>query len=159
VSDTTPLIGLSILDRFQLLKVLYNEISIPDAVHDEIVMKGIGRVGSDEVESGIAAGWVNVEKVAETPILTTLKLDLDEGEAESIALTIEKKADLLLLDERKARARARALGLEITGTIGILLLAREKGTEIDLRSDLEKLKAHGFRISDSLINRILSENP
>jgi predicted nucleic acid-binding protein len=60
------------------------------------------------------------------------------------------------MDEHKGRAKA--LGLEITGTIGILLLAREKGIAIDLRSELEQLRAHGFRISETLIQQILAQH-
>jgi len=77
----------------------------------------------------------------------------------AIALALAKNADLLLLDERKARAKAKALGLEVTGTIGILLLAREKGIAIDLQSELEQLQNNGFRISDSLIKKVVEKNP
>ncbi len=85
--------------------------------------------------------------------------DLDKGEAEAIALAMARQADLLLLDERRARAKAQILELNVTGTIGVLLLAREKGLEIDLPLLLERLKTHGFRIGDSLIKRILSGKP
>lgn len=83
---------------------------------------------------------------------------MDEGEAQAIVLALERQAHLLLIDERKGRAKAKALGLEITGTIGILLLAKEKAIEIDLRSELEKLRSHGFRISEALIEKILKQH-
>lgn len=155
ISDTTPLIGVSFLGRFELLKQLFGEVIIPAAVYDEIAGKGAGRVGSDNVSKSIADGWIHVENITTTPLLITLKVDLDAGESEAIALALEKHADLLLLDERKGRSKAKALGLEVTGTIGILLLAREKGIEMDMQSELEKLRAHGFRISDSLIKQIV----
>ena len=155
ISNTTPLIGVSILGRFDLLKQLFSEITIPTAVYDELTGKGAGRVGADEVAEGVAAGWIHVENIANTPLLTALQVDLDAGESEAIAMALEKHADLLLLDERKGRGKAKALGLEITGTIGILLLAREQGMEMDMRLELEKLRAHGFRISDALIKQII----
>lgn len=158
ISDTTPLIGLSMIGRLDLLKTLFSEILIPSAVYNEIVVKGAGRFGVDEVAKAVADGWMKVENVASNPVVITLKVDLDEGEAEAIALALARHADLLLLDERKAYAKAKALGLKVTGTIGILLLAREKGTAIDLQSDLEQLRNNGFRISDSLIKKIVEEN-
>ncbi len=159
ISDTTPLIGLSMISRFDLLKTLFREIFIPSAVYNEIVVKGLGRFGVDEVVKAVADGWMQVANVTSDPLVTTLKVDLDEGEAEAIALALAKNADLLLLDERKARAKAKALGLEVTGTIGILLLAREKGISIDLQSELKQLQNNGFRISDSLIQKVVEENP
>jgi predicted nucleic acid-binding protein len=158
ISNTTPLIGVSILGRFDLLKQLFGEIIIPTAVYDELTGKGSGRVGAAEVAEGVAAGWIHVENISSTPLLITLQVDLDAGESEAIALALEKHSDLLLLDERRGRGKAKALGLEITGTIGILLLAREKGIELDMRLELEKLRTHGFRISDSLFKQIIQSS-
>lgn len=155
ISDATPLIAMSILGRFELLPQLFGEIIIPAAVYDEIVGRGAGRIGSDEVSRGMAAGWLRVENISDSPLLITLKVDLDAGESEAVALALEKHADLLLLDERKGRSKAKALGLEVTGTIGVLLLARANGLELDMRPALEKLRAHGFRISDSLADQIM----
>lgn len=155
ISNTTPLIGLSLLGRFDLLKTLFSEITIPSAVYNEIVVKGAGRIGANELANGVNDGWVHVKEVLSTPVLAALKVDLDEGESEAIALALEQHPDLLLMDERKGRAKAKALGLEVTGTIGILIFAREKGIAFDLRSELEQLRNHGFRISDSLIQQII----
>lgn len=158
VSNTTPIIGLSILNRIDLLRDLFGEIYIPRTVFDELTADGANRYGGQEVSAGVSAGWVLVENVPTSSVLTALKIDLDEGEADAIALALERQADLVLIDERKGRAKAKALGLKITGTIGVLLFAVAKGFKIDLRSELEQLKARGFRISEDLFNRIVKEN-
>lgn len=103
----------------------------------------------------MADGWLRVENISDSPLLIALKVDLDAGESEAVALALEKQADLLLLDERKGRSKAKALGLAVTGTIGVLLLARANGLALDMRPALEKLRAHGFRISDSLVDQIM----
>lgn len=157
ISNTTPLIGLSLLGRFGLLKTLFSEIIIPSAVYNEVAVKGAGRLGANEIANGVNDGWVHVKDVLATSVLAALKVDLDEGESEAIALALEQHTDLLLMDERKGRAKAKALGLEVTGTIGILVLARGKGMACDLRSELEQLRNYGFRISDSLIQQIMTQ--
>jgi len=158
VSNATPLIGLSILNRMDLLKTLFGKIYIPRSVFEELTINGANRAGGQEIAEGVSAGWVHVEDVPASSTLTTLKTDLDDGEAEAIALALALQADLLVIDERKGRAKAKALGVNLTGTIGLLLLARAKGIEIDLLSELPQLRAHGFRISDELLNRVLKEN-
>lgn len=154
ISNTTPLIGLSMLGRLELVQTLFGGIIIPPAVHHELTVKGAGRIGASEVANGVSAGWIRVEYLSPSAVLATLKVDLDEGESEASALAFEKNAGLLLLDENKGRTRAKALGLEITGTIGLLLLARETGVEIDLHAELTHLRACGFRTGDSLFQKI-----
>ena len=60
-----------------------------------------------------------------------------------------------LLDDRAARDKARLMGLQVTGTIGILLLARRAGVDIDIEHDLNVLIEHGFRVSQDLYERIV----
>ena len=158
VSNATPLIGLSILNRIELLKILFGEIYIPRTVSEELTINGANRPGGQELAEGVSAGWVHVEDVPASSVLTSLKTDLEDGEAEAIALALTLQADLLLIDERKGRAKAKALGVNLTGTIGILLLARAQGIEIDLGIELEQLKARGFRISEELMERVLKEH-
>jgi len=110
VSNTTPLIGLAILRRIELLRVLFSEVYLPRGVYEEIAVKGIGRVGSREITEAVEAGWMHVEDAADGATLATLKIDLDEVEAEAIALALTRDAALLLMDERKGRAKATSLG-------------------------------------------------
>ena len=86
-----------------------------------------------------------------------LKRDLDEGEAEAIALAINRKADLILLDETEARSVAELYSLPKTGVIGILMRAREAGKVQSLRTELEKLREQGgFWIDEELYRQVLS---
>jgi len=61
-------------------------------------------------------------QVVNRPLVTALRMELDAGEAEAIALAIELQADLLLLDERRGRAVASRLGLKVIGLLGILII-------------------------------------
>lgn len=80
------------------------------------------------------------------------------GEAETIVFANELEVDYILLDEEKGREIANSMGLSIIGTIGILSLAKRRGLPIDLKADLDKLKANDFRISKALYENVLKES-
>lgn len=141
VSNTTPIIGLSILNRIDLLRDLFGEIHIPRTVFDELTADGANRYGGQEVSAGVSAGWVLVENVPTSSVLTALKTDLDEGEADAIALALERQADLVLIDERKGRAKAKVLGLKITGTIGGFIVCSCKGIQIQFAVGIRAAKS------------------
>lgn len=71
----------------------------------------------------------------------------DLGEAEAIVLACVSGIGRVLLDDGTARARARLMGLAVSGTIGVLMLARQAGVAIDLKHDLDVLVQHNFRLS------------
>jgi uncharacterized protein len=84
---------------------------------------------------------------------------LDEihvGEAEVIVSAHELGIKRVLLDDRAARRKAKAMGLEVTGTIGVLLLAREAGLPIDLKHNFDLLIQNGFRLSDHVYNTLIA---
>ena len=87
----------------------------------------------------------------------SLMFQLDEGESETIVLALEKKVELVLIDDYDGKELARAMGLNVTGTIGILLRAKFKGKIGSLKEELDKLKATGFWLSEELYKRILEE--
>ncbi len=155
VSNSGPLIGLSMIGQFDLLKVLFGAVNIPSAVYREVAIEGQGKLGAEEVAKAVKDGWITVNDVEDSLILGLLKVDLDDGEAEALALADRLNADLLLMDERKGRVRAKQMRREVIGTIGVLLLAREKGVDIDPKVALDELRKKGFRISDKLYRRIL----
>jgi len=156
VADSGPLIGLAKIGRFALLKTLFRSISIPETVYHEVVQEGAGKPGAVEVARAVEEGWIVKHKLQSSRLLVLLKVELDEGEAEAVMLANELKARLLLIDERKGRVRAERMQLKIMGTVGILLLAKAKGVDIDLREALDRLRNEGFRLSDRLYERVLA---
>jgi len=87
-----------------------------------------------------------------------LRQDLDAGEAEAIALALEVKADLLLMDERLGRETARFLGLRYIGLIGVLIEAKHRGRIKAIKSYLDELRNVAFfRIKNELYHRVLKD--
>jgi len=156
ISNSSTLIHLSAIGRLALLKEFYGKITIPAAVWREVVEEGKGRVGAVEVEQAHQDGWIDVISCEDEPVLRLLKRDLDEGEAEAITLSISLRADLVLLDETEARGVAELYGLQKTGVIGVLMLAKQTGKIQSLRVELEKLRDQaGFWIDEELYRQVL----
>lgn len=121
VSNSTPLINFATINQLDLLRKLFGQIFIPQAVWDEVVIKG------SRYESAILikqAEWIKRKSIADKKFCSLLKQELDTGEAEAIVLAIELKADLILLDETEARSFAETLGLNFIGSIGCLVLSK-----------------------------------
>lgn len=131
VSDTTPLISLLKINRLDLLKKLFGDVLIPQAVFDELTDDERFRLEADQIRE---KKFILVKPVNNPESTNILKraTGLDQGESEAIVLTDELKADLLLMDEAKGRNVSAQMGLRIMGTIGILMAAYE---EDELSSD------------------------
>lgn len=84
-------------------------------------------------------------------------MDLGSGEREAIALAIETRADLVVLDDQKGRRVARERGLSVTGTIGVLVEAREGGVIPSIRHELDRLIEAGIWLDEAFYHRILKE--
>lgn len=156
VSNSSPLIGLALIDQLELLPALYGQIHIAHATRVEVIGKGKGRPGAATLGQ---ADWLVVESVARRALATlrSRPTGLRAGEIETIALALQLRADLVLMDERLARKFAQSKGLQLLGTLGILRQAHERGWLPDLRDALDDLRAHGFRFSDALYRQVLSE--
>jgi len=85
-----------------------------------------------------------------------MAVSLGPGEREAIALALELKATRLLLDDLPARRLASSLGLEIIGTLGLLLWAKEQGLLPAVRPWVDTLLREGFYISERLLAEVLS---
>jgi predicted nucleic acid-binding protein len=136
VADTSPINYLCQLDLTNLLKVLYGEVWIPQAVFSELQHPKAPLA----VRSWAASlpDWVKVRRPS-GPLLIELA-SLDAGEAEAIALAVEMKADILLLDEQDARFIAqRNFGLRVTGVLGVLRDAHAAGI-VDAHAALAALE-------------------
>lgn len=135
---------------------MHSCVVIPEAVYREVVLEGGGRPGARAVSDAISAGWLLRQSVPESPLLILLRQSLDDGEAEAIALALANAPCLILLDEATARGAAGRLGLEVTGTLGLLLRAKRTGLVSRVRPLLEQLAAIGdYHIAADLVASVL----
>jgi predicted nucleic acid-binding protein len=153
VSNTSPITNLATIGQLELLPKLYSQVIIPQAVYEEIVISGSGKPGAAEVQ---AASWIEVKKATDQTLVAKLELELDQGEAESIALSLELKADLVLLDERQGRKVGVRFGLNMIGLLGILIEAKRQGLIVQVQPLLEELRTKaGFWIGDKLYQQVI----
>ena len=153
VSDTSPLLNLAFIDRLQLLEKQFGEVKMPRQVWNEVLE---GQKGVEKLENLKNKGFLQEVEVEEDGLFHELFKDLDRGESAAIKYAVENNADMILLDEKEARQTARRHDLETTGVIGVLLKAHKKGNT-DLKDELEKLKSHGFYISNKLEKQLLDQ--
>ena len=157
VSDTTPLISLLKIKRVDLLKELFGEVLIPQAVFDELTSDKRFQVEADQI---CQKEFIFVKRVNVPESVNILKraTGLDQGESEAIVLTDELKADILLMDEARGRNVSAQMGLSIMGTIGILMAAYEEKelTADELRECIDGLQRAGRHIGQRHYQMLLS---
>ncbi|MDZ7761974.1 MAG: DUF3368 domain-containing protein [Desulfovermiculus sp.] len=149
VADSSVLISLSTIGQLEIIRTRFPDgICLAPAVWREVVEQGRERPGAEEVRT---ATWVKRLEIKDQLFAQYLQVGLDSGEAESIVLAREKSANLILLDERDARGVAMSLGVQVLGTIGLLIWAKRTGHVENLRELLDKLQdTANFRVSKSL---------
>jgi predicted nucleic acid-binding protein len=153
VSNTSPIINLAAVGQLDLLRQLYGQIVIPRAVYIEIVGMGVGQPGADEVAT---SDWIRTRQVVNRTAVTALQLELDDGEAEAIALAVEASADLLLLDEALGRDIAARFGLRFIGLLGCLVEAKKRELVSSVRPIVDDLiEEASFWIGRPLYERVL----
>lgn len=156
ISDASPLASLSFIRQIDLLHQLYGQITVPEAVWQELIA-GRHHPSRDLV---LNASWVEQRAVQNQQLVLSLQKDLDRGEAEAIALALETDADLLIIDERLGRRTAQHFGLNIIGVVGVLIDAKHHGLIAEIKPYLDQLRViAGFRISEALYQRVLADEP
>jgi len=150
ISDSGPIIALAKINRLDLLKSLFVSVAIPPMVYKELM----GKFGKE---------WDCIEKalkdfiqVVDSPILNKhIKLilkDIDEGERQAIALAQSFGSEsLVLLDDKLGRQAARKLNISLTGVVGVLVIAKEKGLATDIGSLLKEIRKNGYWLSDEIL--------
>lgn len=152
IIDSSPLIGLAIVEGLKWLPDIFGTVFLPDSVKRE-VLPGKAARGEKSIAHAIDAGWLSVWP---EPIEAQLEIDLDAGETDCINLALSQ-ADkaLLIMDERAGRAVAKEKGLRITGTAAIIGLAKKQGLLASARDTFEVLHNSDFRISATVIKLVL----
>ena len=151
VANNTPLAALWSLGHLDLLRDLFGEVLIPGTVRSEFLAtdRAVRRAALE------GAPWIQAVDLRD-PRRALAYSGLDRGEAEVLALAEERRARLVVVDERRARRFAQRLGFSLTGTLGILLLAKEAGLLTSVADSIQRLEEAGMHLSQPLIDKVLA---
>jgi predicted nucleic acid-binding protein len=149
IADSSALIALSICEALDLTLKLYGDLRIPQAVYNEIVVKG--KAQSENLESFLNGRVVSVN--LSQWVLAAGRLG--RGELEAMALYKQLAADVLLIDDRRARAVAEHNQIVCVGTLGFLLLAKSRGMIQRVTPYVEKLRGSSLYYGDELLEKAL----
>lgn len=136
IADTSCLIILSKIGELAILRKLYGEILITKTIQKEFGKK--------------LPKWINIAGIHDIERQKILELQVDEGEASAITLALEYPDSTLILDDLKARKVAERLGINYTGTIGVIIKAKRGGIIPSVKNILNKIKKTNFRISEDI---------
>lgn len=147
--------NLARIGRLDLLPSLYQQVLIPSAVYQELTASKGDLPPPVDLAS---MTWLIVAAASDRKRVEELREDLDPGEAEAVVLAIERRADLLLVDERRARRTAAAAGLTVTGLLGVVAKAKRAGL-IDRAKPVvdELIQSARFWIGADLYAEVLAE--
>jgi len=151
ISNTTPIISLMKIDKLYILKELYQKVIIPSAFYEEI------ENGKDQpfYQDLKKYEWIEIQNIKNQPSIRYI-FDLDEGEAEVLILAGEIQADLIIMDEIIGRRYVKQLDFKLTGTIGILLKAKELNLITSIKEFLDELISKDTWLSPSLVSKALN---
>ena len=143
IADASCLILLEKIGALELLPQLFGRITVTDIVAEEYGLP--------------LPEWVALQAAQDARQLQLLAITLDRGEASAIALALEQPECLLTMDERRGRQVALRLQLPVTGTLGILLRAKNEGLIATIKPLLAAISATNFRLSAQLVQAVLKQ--
>jgi len=146
ISNTSPLLYLHRIDGLDLLKRLFSEVHVPEAVIFEL---GEGRQKGYDVPNPIQYDWIRIVEPRVMPS-EWFAVDLGMGEIAAMSLALERPDHIILLDDALARKTAIAAGLNVWGTLRILLEAKSQGLVQNINPLLNRLEKSGMWISEEV---------
>jgi len=143
VSNSSPLIALEKIHKLELLRDLFSTITVPQAV------------ALETAPTVKLPSWIEVYPSPLTVDSRTVQPSFGRGESEAISLSLELHPDRVILDDEPARRLAQKLGLNVIGTLGLLLSAKRRGLIPGLQSQMDALVATGFFIGPELYDQVM----
>ena len=148
ISNTTPFISLCSVELLHLLPSIFGEVLVAPSVADEC-SEG-GRIFVPDLAS---LPWVKVQSVENETLLPAL-FELDRGERDTLLLAASQVKALVIMDEKLGRNMAEDMGLQVTGTVGVLAKARLQGLIPSFSQVASQMQEQGIYFHEGLINRI-----
>jgi predicted nucleic acid-binding protein len=154
VCNTSPLLYLHQVQQIDLLARLYGKVLIPPAVQTELQAGGARGVSVPDLGR---LSWLCIQPLRDATLLPVV-VDLGAGEAEAIALALSYPGSLLILDDALGRRIARLNRIQYTGTLGILVKAKQKGFLPHVAPVLEALQKTNMWLSRELVDWVLRDS-
>lgn len=151
IVNTSPLLYLHQVGYLALLKNLYTEVITPPAVIQELT---VGKNQGIDVPDVNSIDWILVKSVQSANVIPAI-IDLGQGEAEVLALGLENPNSLLIFDDSLARRIANVYQLKYTGTLGVILKAKQLGYLSSVTPPIQMLRHQGMWLTDKIIDDIL----
>lgn len=152
VCNTGPIIALVAgTGSLEILRDLYERVIVPYEVGREILAKEGNLLGAAEF---IQASWLDkrTETVNASPFLIN---SLDPGERAVVQVAVDEKIDTVCIDEAVGRRIARLHGLKVTGSLGVLIRAKQLGHNLSIANAVSRMQHKGIRLGVSVIDAAL----
>ena len=143
IVDTSCLILLSRINKISLLKLPGRELFTTPQVRNEY--------------KTALPSWINVIKPQKEVVDEIISMNLDLGEASAIALAMDLKNSLLIIDDFKGRKVAAELNIRYSGSLGLILRAKQERILPSVKPVVKKIEKTNFRVDKSLLSTILQE--
>jgi predicted nucleic acid-binding protein len=150
VLNASPIIVLAQVGQEHLFEALADEVVVPRAVAEEVEAGPVG----DPARQAIGGGQFTV--VEATPVSEVLAWDLGAGETAVLSYALEEPGWTAVLDDAAARKCARSFDLPLKGTLGVVILAKERGLIPSAANVMRSLLRSGFRLDEDVIREALS---
>ena len=148
VADSSALIALATCECLDVLEGIYDKVIVPQAVFDEVTIKGKSQ--SKKLEDYLGKRVVDID-------LRHFIIEigrLGNGEIEAMALYKQLSADFLLIDDGRARKVAKFNGINVIGSLGVLLIAKEKGLIKKIKPALNAIRNSEIFMNENLLNKV-----
>ncbi|NEP76535.1 DUF3368 domain-containing protein [Okeania sp. SIO2G5] len=151
ISNTSPLLYLHQVGQLNLLPQLYGTVITSDAVNQELT---VGKAAGVDVPDLSRLDWLQVQAISSPSTIPNV-IDLGRGEAEVIALGLNNANSLLILDDQLGRRIAKLYQLRCTGTLGILIKAKQSGYVKAIAPIIAQLQSKGMWLTETVIQSAL----
>ena len=138
IADTSCLILFTKIDELDILDALFDEIIVTPQIAEEFGRK--------------LPPFIQVKAVDSKETVSLYNNSVDMGESSAMAIALEIKDALLIIDDAKARKLAQKSGLSITGTVGVIVLAHKMGVLKDSSNIIGKIEKTNFRLSQDMLD-------
>jgi len=151
--NASPLILLAITGRIELLRSVAGRVVVPSVVEVEALARA-----SDQRTVRVLRSTAWIERAASISVPAEIEAwDLGAGEAAVLSLTARTPGSIAVVDDLAARHCGKSMGLQVIGTLGVVVRAKRAGVITLARPVMADLRASGLYIVDELVDRALRE--